>query len=63
MLIYGLGLLGRKALRAIGINLSRYPSGGPYKVLLGLVARHDGPYISGPPRQVVLNESTNIRVL
>ena len=61
--IYGPGLLNREGVRATGIDLSRYPGGGPYQVLLGFVARHDGPDITGSPREVVLDKSVNTRML
>jgi hypothetical protein len=54
--IYGLGLLNREGLRATGIDPSR-------QVLLGFVARHDGPDVTGPPREVVLDKSVNTRML
>ena len=50
-------------MRATGIDPSRHPRGGPHQVLLGLVARQDGPDVAGPPREVGLDERVDARML
>jgi hypothetical protein len=64
VIVNGLGLLAREVLRAVGIDPSRHPTGGPHQIFLGLVTRDDGLDVSSdPPREIVLDKGVDIRVL